>query len=254
MRIARPYKIFFLLLLISFCIVLGNISSFSPLRKINRYLTFPVYSFKHSIRDIERLKTENRKLREIISLYEIEKIKLREILKENERLRARVNQKLPSSSWEIIWAEIKEVYSRELLLDKGMADGVETGLPVLSSDTLVGRTAHIRQNKSMVTLLTHSNFSVGVRLVRSGLEGIGEGLPLENSVHIRYIPKRSDVKKGDEVITSGRGGIFPSGLKVGEVCEVTSEPFGFFLKIKVKPALDLSQIQDVVILMRKNGG
>jgi len=251
LRIARPYKIFFLLLLISFAFVIGNISSFSPFQKINRYLIFPVRSFKHSTRDIERLKTENKRLREKISLYEIEKIKLREILKENERLRARLNLKLSSPSWEIVWAEIIEVYSQELLLDKGIADGVEVGFPVLSSDTLIGRIAHIWQNKAMVTLLTHSNFSTGIRFVRSGLEGVGEGLPLENGMHIKYISKRSDVKKGDEVITSGRGGIFPSGLKVGEVCAVTSEPFGFFLNIKVKPALDLSYIQDVVIIIKK---
>ncbi len=201
--------------------------------------------------DIERLETENKKLKKIVFLYKIERIKLREILKENERLRTRLNLKLPSPSWKIIWAEIRGVYSQELLLDKGMADGIKIGFPVISSDILVGRISYLWQNKAMVTLVTHSNFSIGIKIIRSGLEGVGEGLPLENAIHIRYIPKRSDVKKGDEVITSGRGGIFPSGLKVGEVCEVTSEPFGFFLKIKVQPALDLSMMQDVVVLINR---
>lgn len=251
MKIARPYKIFFFLLLISFGFVIGNISSLSPFQKINRYLTLPVHSLKHSLRDIEELKAQNRKLREIVSLYEIEKIKLRDVLKENERLRTRLALKVPSPSFEIIWAEITDVYSQELVLDKGMADGVEIGFPVISCDTLVGRISRLWQNKAMVTLSTHSTFSIGIRIARSGLEGVGEGLPLENAIHIRYIPKRADVKKGDEVITSGRGGIFPSGLRVGEVTEVVSEPFGFFLKVKVKPALDLSQIQDVVILVAK---
>ena len=240
MRIVRPYKIFFLLLLISFIFVIGS-----------RYFTFPIYRFKYSLDNVERLKKENKKLREKASLYEIEKIKLNETLKENERLKTRLNLKLPSPSWKIVWAEIQNVYSQELLIDKGIADGVEEGFPVLSGDTLIGRISRLWQNKSMVTLLTHSNFSAGISLARGGLEGVAEGLPFENAVQIKYIPKRSDVKKGDEVITSGRGGIFPSGLKVGEVCEVISEPFGFFLKIKIKPALELSHIQDVVILIKK---
>ncbi len=214
-------------------------------------MTFPVTRLKYSIGDIEKLKAENRKLRETASLYEIERIRLSEVLKENERLRKRLEIKTPSPSWKAIWSEILEVYSQEILLNKGMADGVEIGAPVLSADILIGRISNTWQKKSVVTLVTHSNFSAGIKLVRTSLEGVTEGLLMENTIHIRYIPKSSDIKKGDEVITSGRGGIFPSGLKVGEVIDVASEPFGFFLNIKVKPALDISRIQDVVILVKK---
>jgi rod shape-determining protein MreC len=249
LKIAKTYKIFFLLLLISFCFVIGNLPFF-PFKKITGYLTFPINRFKYSVRDIQKLEAKNRELSRKLSLYEIEKINMEEVLKENERLRARLNLNLPSSSWGIIWAQIQEVYSQELLLDKGAADGVKEGFPVFSDNTVVGRISRVWQNKAKVTLLIHSNFSVGTKLVRSGLEGVGEGLPLENAIQLRYIPKRSDIKKKDEVVTSGRGGLFPSGIKVGEVCEVIDEPFGFFFKIKVKPALKLSEIQDVVILVK----
>lgn len=250
MKIARAYKIFFLLLLISFIFLIGNFSP-SPFYKINRYLTLPLRHLKYSISDIENLEAENKRLKEIVSLYEIERIKLREILKENENLRKRLRLTVPPPEWKVILAEITEVYSREIVLDKGIADGVEEGMPVISADILVGRISKLWQNKAIAILLTHSDFSVGVKIVNRDLEGVGEGIPLENIIQLKYIPKESNIKQGDEIITSGRGGIYPSGLKVGKVMKVVSEPFGFFLKVEVRPALKISEVQDVAILIKR---
>ena len=253
MRLARPYKIIFLLLLISFVFVLGNIFLSSPFRKLklNRYLNSPVDQIKYSLLDIEKLMAENKRLRQIVSLYEIERLRLNEVLKENDRLRLRLNLKTPSPSWKILWARLNGVYSQEVILDKGEAQGLETGLPVLAADILVGRISRLWPDKAMAILLTHPNFSVGVKLSRNGVEAVGEGLPMENALRLKYIPRKSDVKLGDEVITSGRGGIFPSGLKVGEIVEVSDQPYGFFLEIKVKPFLDLSKLEEVAVLMKK---
>lgn len=251
MRLVRPYKIIFALLLISFAFVLGNIFFFSPFQKINRYLISPVDRLKYSITDIERLKAENKRLKQIVGLYEIERLRLNEVLKENERLRGRLNLRSSSPSWKILWARLNEVYSQEIILDKGQAQGLETGRPVLAADILVGRISRLWPDRAMAILLTNPNFSVGIKLSRSGVEGIGEGLPLERSLRLKYIPKKSDVKVGDEVVTSGRGGIFPAGLKVGEISEVTSEDYGFFLEVKVKPFLDISNLEEVVILLKK---
>lgn len=253
MRLARPYKIIFVLLLISFAFVLGNLFLSSPFRKLKltRYLNSPVDQIKYSLVDIEKLMAENKRLREIVGLYEIERLRLNEVLKENDRLRFRLNLKTPSPPWKLLWARLNEVYSQEVILDKGKAQGLETGSPVLAADILVGRISRLWQDKAMAILLTHPNFSVGVKLSRSGVEAVGEGLPLENALRLKYIPRKSDVKLGDEIITSGRGGIFPPGLKVGEIVEVSDEAYGFFLEIKVKPFLDLSQLEEVAVLLRR---
>jgi rod shape-determining protein MreC len=250
LRIAKAYKIFFLLLLISSIFVIGNLP-FSPFHKLNRSLTLPINRLKYSRAYLEGLQAENKRLREAICIYEIEKIKFHELVKENQRLKERLNLKLSSRSWKVVWVEIIEVYSHELLIDRGAKDGITIGLPVLSGNIVVGRISEARENRASVILTTHSNFSAAIRLSRSGLEGVTEGSPIKNVIRLKYIPKMSDVRIGDEVITSGRGGIFPEGLKVGTVTEVTSEPFGFFLDIKVKSDLALSNIQDVAILVKQ---
>lgn len=251
MRIARPYKIFLLLLVISLSFLIGNILPLNPARKISAYLLSPIHNLKASIRDIESLKNENRKLREITSIYGVEVIRLREVIKENERLRLRLNLEPRPKSWKIIWAEILESHSHQLILDKGLKEGLKIGLPVLAGGRLIGRISYLWQDRAAVISITHSDFSAGVKLPRSNLEAVIEGVPLQNAIILKYIPKNSDVVKGDRVITSGRGGVFPSELEVGEVIEVRTEPFGFFMSIKAKPAFSLSEVEDVAILIKK---
>jgi rod shape-determining protein MreC len=251
LRIARPYKVFLLLVAISLSFLFGNILPLNPARKIISFLLSSMHNLKASVKDIEALKNENRKLREMASIYAVEVIKLREVIKENERLRLRLNLEPRFASWKVIWAEILESHSHQLILDKGLKNGLKIGLPVVAGNYLIGRISYLWPDRAAAIAITHSDFSAGVKLSRSNLEAVIEGLPLQNAVILKYIPKNSDILKSDKVVTSGRGGVFPSELEVGEVIEVKTEPFGFFMSIKAKPALSLSEVKDVAILIKK---
>jgi rod shape-determining protein MreC len=64
-------------------------------------------------------------------------------------------------------------------------------------------------------------------------------------------PKSAEVEKGDYVMTSGLGGVFPKGLMVGTISEITKTRRGMFQNIEIKPAVDFSQLEYLIIIMKK---
>lgn len=113
----------------------------------------------------------------------------------------------------------------------------------------VGKVHRVFDDGSSLILLTDVNSSIAVRLqsTREGgiLEGRGDG-----TCSLKYISKRAEVKVGERVVTSGLDGIFPEGLLVGYIAEVTKEGGEMFQVINVTPAQDLNTIEEVVILKR----
>lgn len=65
------------------------------------------------------------------------------------------------------------------------------------------------------------------------------------------VPKRSDVKENDWVITSGYGEIFPAGLRIGQVINISEPPRGLFMTIKIKPAVDFNKLEEVFVIVSK---
>lgn len=62
-----------------------------------------------------------------------------------------------------------------------------------------------------------------------------------------------DVKVGDTVITSGIGGIFPKGLKIGEVAMVKKGEYGIFQTVQVRPSVNLARLEEVLVLLQHPG-
>ena len=102
-------------------------------------------------------------------------------------------------------------------------------------------------------LISDPNLSVDCRLIRTRDRGVLNG-SLDGGCILRYLDLRSDVKPGDEVVTSGLDRIFPKGLLVGTVQVVRKGPQGLFLEAQVKPAVDFSEIEEVMIILGKPGG
>lgn len=199
---------------------------------------------------LTRVQKENTDLQRIISTLREENNRLREALLAEERLK-----KL--STWQSRYpysSQVAQVYARgpsswfkTVLINQGEEEGISKDMAVATSEGVVGRVIEVSPHTAKVLLVTDVNSAVDVIVQRSRAQGIVEG-KIEEVCILKYVQKSEDVQVGDKVITSGLGGIFPKGLVVGTVNTVDRKRPGIFQYIEVILAVDLSKLEEVLIL------
>ncbi len=136
---------------------------------------------------------------------------------------------------------------KTILLDRGSLEGVRRNQPVLAPDGLVGRVVEVTPTSARVQLLTDPVNAVGGLIQRTRVTGIVSG-NLGAGARVRYLPLLADVVVGDEVVTSGMGGVFPKGIPVGRITAVERRSGALFQEATLQPAVDLSRLEEVLIL------
>lgn len=135
-----------------------------------------------------------------------------------------------------------------IIIDKGRSDGVRPRQAVVAPAGLVGRIYSVSAHTALAVPLTDRNSSVGVLVQRSRdagiLTGDGEACLLE------YLPADADVRPGDVVVTSGLGDVFAKGTMVGVVVSVTRDDAASMKRTQVRPSVDLSRLEEVVVMKR----
>lgn len=132
-------------------------------------------------------------------------------------------------------------FSKTALVSAGVRHGVEVDQIVTNSEGLVGRVIQVSNNYSKIILVNDVNSRIPITTVSSKEKGIMSGYG--NGSKILYLPKTHLVQKGEKVITSGYGNIYPYGITVGYVKKANAE------KVLVKPVVDLSKTEFVSILL-----
>ena len=152
--------------------------------------------------EVLRLQQENRVLKGKAQ-------RLASLLSENARYKALLNSARDIED-ELIAAQISSVSpdpARHLvMLDKGAADGVEEGQPVLGAEGLIGQIMLVDENNSRALLITDSAHALPVEVNRSGLRAIAEGSGDIDRLVIRHLAATTDIRVGDLLVTSGLGG------------------------------------------------
>ncbi len=139
-----------------------------------------------------------------------------------------------------------------LRLGRGHKDGVKVGMPVIASQGVVGRVMRTGLMHSDVLLLTDSKSSIDVLVERTRVRGIIQGseggrLKLE-------LRRRTDVKIGDEVVTSGIVGSFQKGLPIGRVIRIEYTNDNLAQTVTVDPWVDYRQVEEVAIVENEDSG
>ena len=200
--------------------------------------------------DLVNVKEENQKLRKEINTLHLENFKLSEVRAQNERLKKLLNFKEtslhPVVSANIIGASPSILRSQVVIVDKGSGAGVVKGMPVASYQGIVGRILVTGENSSEVLLVTDPVSAVDAYVHRTRARGIVKGTG--TGCVMQYIEKKSDVSIGDKIISSGKDGFFPKGVIVGTVTAI--EPDGSFMAADVTPEVDLSSLEEVVIIFK----
>lgn len=199
------------------------------------------------------LREENEKLRQELQQFKAANIEYREAVATNVRLKKLLDLKEslppPTLTAEIVGKD-PSLWFKTLTINRGASDGVRKGMPVVTVEGVVGQILTSSPNYSKVLLATDPNSAIDVTTQKTRVPGIVKGLG-RDAFKLHYVLKSAEVEKGDYVLTSGLGGVFPKGLMVGTVLEIRRTRRGMFQDIEIEPAVDFSQLEHLIIIMKK---
>jgi rod shape-determining protein MreC len=197
------------------------------------------------------LEDENRRLNKKMAELKAELILYKEGYLEAERLRKLLALQ-NDSNHQFVAARVigrgQTVLSKSIIINKGKADGLKSGMPVIAEEGLIGRLIDVSWHSSKVLLLLDENSNIDGIDQRSRALGIIRGAGSRGCM-FRYVSKTQDVKEGDIIITSGMSNAFPKGLLIGTVSHVDRQDPGLFLRINVAPFTDFSKLEEVMVLV-----
>ena len=197
---------------------------------------------------------ENIRLKSEINHLTIENSRYRELISTYGRLQQLLNYK-DTTEEPVLAAQVigrdPTGWFRSVIIDKGKNSGVRENMPVVNAKGVVGQIVSVSYNYSKVLLLIDQNSSVDCIIERSRDSGIVKGVSSKVCT-LDYVLKTSDVRVGDMVVSSGLDRIFPKGIHVGKVIEVKDTPGELFKSIKIKPSVDFSKLEEVLVLLKED--
>lgn len=198
-----------------------------------------------------QLASDNARLREALLLTEARNARLRTAAAENARLRGLLDSaergRLDVQLAGVIDVDLDPTRQR-LLLDAGSAGGVRVGQPVIDAGGLMGQVIATTPTTATVLLLTDPDHAVPVMVARSGVRLVVYGTGRSDALRLADVPLSADVRRGDELLTSGLGSRFPAGFAVGTVGALRADDSRAFLEADVAPAAQLDRGRDVLLL------
>ncbi len=202
------------------------------------------------------LERENGRLLRQNALLTQQLIRHQEGYLEGLRLKALLDLK-EQVPYEMIAASVtgrnRQAIRRTILINKGSAQGIKVGMPVVAARGVVGRIIETSRDASRVLLLIDESSNVDSIVQGSRSHGILQGSDQGRCV-LKYIPKMEVVRIGDAVISSGLCGVFPKSWLLGTVSRVTRGENGLFQKVEVIPSVDFSKLEEVLVLTSLNKG
>jgi len=137
---------------------------------------------------------------------------------------------------------------KTILIDKGTADGLQVGYPVLSAEGVVGKIMESSWHYSHVLLLIDKNSNIDAVVQRNRAHGILQGAGISH-YNLKYISHSENIVPGDTVLSSGMAGLFPKGLILGTINTAYRQEHELFQKIDVTPSVDFSKLEEVLVLL-----
>ncbi len=208
-------------------------------------------SVSQALTDNSELRRQRDELQYELLVAQIRLQEKGEVERENERLRKLLNSIEEEQGFEVRVAEILSVdmeNRQRFLINRGKQDGVFVGQPLLDANGIVGQIVAVSQLSAEAMLITDAEHAVPVTVERSRVRTIAEGMGDRGLLLLPYLPNTSDIQVGDRLVTSGLGGVFPSGRPVAEVTEVTRQPGQSFALVVARPLAAPAPHQEVLLI------
>ena len=194
---------------------------------------------------------ENARLREKQLFLSVQLQKLTVLEAENRRLRSLLESAVNTPE-RVLIAEMLAVdfdlYRHRILLNRGRQHGVHVGQPVLDPHGVVGQIVQADPFTATAIFITDVSHGLPIEISRTGVRTLALGTGNFQELKLPHIPNNGDVKVGDALVTSGLGGRFPRGYRVGTVTKVEFDPGSPFANITAKPFAQLDRIREVMLL------
>ena len=197
------------------------------------------------------VREKNRELTKKLHEYRAEIAKTREIQIAYDRVLRFLrfqNANADQKTFAQVIGEVKNGFSRLVILDKGSEDGIKKNFAVVSYDGIVGKIQSVTPLQSIVQLITDTHSRFPVLLQRTRAKGFLQGE--DGILRIEHVRKGASLKPGDKVIASGLAGIFPKGFPVGSIDTVDRKKFGLFQSATVKLSVDLDKLEEVAVILQ----
>lgn len=267
---SNPIKTLIILLLICFILLASHLTEkIAVIKKFMFYVIAPsatsasaVVNYTsqslNSVKAIVAAREENVLLKDIVNKQICIAPELDQLRQENARLREVVGFNNQPNN-EVLIARVlsrdSDGWYQWITVNKGLKDGVVANVAVLaianSQPCVLGRVYEVLENSSKIILITNPLFSVPAKLKNANRDALIEGLN-NGYLSARFLKDESvAVLSGDEVITSALSSVFPQGFKIGTISSVQENPEESTLVALVKPAINLNDVSETIILLPK---
>jgi rod shape-determining protein MreC len=212
-----------------------------------------ITSVRTGLKSLEELEKDNANLQVENRELKATNKALRDVEHEVNRLRHALNYR-DRSAFKLVPAEImtrdSSTWWRTVTINRGKEDGVESDMPVVTDEGLVGKTTTVGTNISVVLLVSDENCKVAASVEGSREQGIVSGERIVGGLtpllNLNFLSKQADLQPGQKAVTSGVGGVFPTGLAIGTVKVYKVRELDG--QAQLTPAVDLSQLEDVFVV------
>ncbi|MGB3259431.1 rod shape-determining protein MreC [Paenisporosarcina sp.] len=201
---------------------------------------------------------ENKRLKDRLEEFAKLQAEVNDLASENSRLRDIVDKQDDLRDYEPIQATViarnPDQWEEKVILDKGEVHGVKKNMAILTAQGLIGKVVLTTPFTSTVELLSTQNPNYRVSAMVTGEKevfGLIEGYDDERKeLILKRIDSNIKIEKGQKIMSSGLGGIFPKGILIGEITEVSTDDFGLTKMAYIKPAADFALLDHVMIAKR----
>jgi rod shape-determining protein MreC len=218
-------------------------------------VTSSVTGYFQSIVNLRSAQTENDELKQRVQELEIEVQQKKELAKENESLKSLLQLKT-ESNYNVLSAQIigrdPSLWFDSAIINRGSLDGVKLNMPIVNNGGLIGRVVSVSPITAQINLVTKEKSGLGGvigELGSSNALGVVSGNGKRELLEMGYIPGTIEVQVGEMVYTTGQDGIYPAGLKIGEVAEVRPGSATVTQQILIKPSAKLYAMEEVAVLL-----
>ncbi len=223
----------------------------SPVTTVSSGIT----NYFQRISSLRTAQSENDVLKQRIQELEIEVQSRESLAVETQRLRSLLELK-EQTDFDIMAAQIigrdPSAWFDTMIINRGSSDGVRLNMPVVTKGGLVGRVSAVSFLTAQVHLITREKVSEGGvigELGASNALGVVSGTGKRELLEMGYVPGSVEVKVGDSVYTTGQEGIYPPGLKIGEIVEVRTGSATVPQQIFIKPSANFSALEEVAVIL-----
>jgi len=242
-------------------------STLSPLEKGIKLITAPLTSgatgiiqktndFFGMFGEINALREENVSLMKKIGELNQEIDLLRDYGFENTRLRDLLDYKqVHVNDFQLLAAQVigrdSGNWYSTVIINRGVGDGVQKDMPVITHKGLVGRVINVSSQASEVLLILDQEGAVGGRVWENReTPGVVEGKGAEdNLLNMIHMPHDANIEVGNTIVTSGLAGLFPPSIRIGQVIGIEDDVSGLMKKAIIEPFVNFNRLEEVLVIL-----